>query len=155
MRSEYSEWYRWPRRNAYPGIDRPGVYAIAICDRNIAGRKFSMREEVVYVGMTIAGLKGRLKQFDKTIAAHPVRRYQHGGAQRFLLKHQDYEKVTDKMYVALCHFEFDPYGRTPSDLRGMGRVANLEFEMMAQYAERFHDVPEFNRMESKKFKESV
>jgi hypothetical protein len=59
--------------------------------------------------------------------------------------------VVKQLYVALYHLKFDPHGRTPSDLRAMGNVRALEYEMMAQYAEQWGDRPEFNRMDSKKF----
>lgn len=151
MMPDFSEWYRWPNRNDYSGIDCAGVYVIAICERDISGAAFSMLKEVVYVGMTIAGFRDRLDQFDKTISPVPIRRNRHGGAERFLYKHPDYEKVVKQLYVALCHLKFDPYGRTPSDLRAMGSVRALEYEMMAQYAEQWGDRPEFNRRDSKKF----
>jgi hypothetical protein len=51
---------------------------LAYTTRNIAGKHFSWRKEIIYVGMTnaIAGLKGRLKQFDNTILG----KIGHGGA---------------------------------------------------------------------------
>jgi hypothetical protein len=108
-------------------------------------------KEVVYVGMTVGvGLKGRLKQFHKTISPVPIRRDEHGGTERFLYKYPDYEKVVKQLYVGLWHLEFDPWGRTPADLRAMGRVRALEYEMMAQYAEKWGELPKFNRMDSRK-----
>jgi hypothetical protein len=151
MMPDFSKWYHWPNRNDYPGIDCSGVYVVAICEGDISDTAFSMLEEVVYVGMTISALRNRLDYFDKTISPVSIRRSRHGGADRFLYKHPDYEKLVKQLYVALCHLKFDPWGRTPSNLRAMGRVRALEYEMMAQYAEQWGDRPEFNRRDSKKF----
>jgi hypothetical protein len=70
MEKNFSPWFHWNDRNDYAGIEYPGIYVVAISRRNIAREPFSFRREIVYVGMTnaVAGLKGRLIQFDNTIA---------------------------------------------------------------------------------------
>ena len=151
MENSFSSWYHWEDRNAYPGIAFPGIYIVAISDDDIRGHKFSFRDEIVYVGMTnaIAGLRGRLVQFNNTIAN---KHCQHGGADRFFYKHQDYSALVKKLYVALLHFECKPSAETPVDLREMGRVASAEYECMARCVEELGRFPEFNRKkESKKY----
>ena len=151
MESNFSHWYRWDARKEYPGISYPGIYIVAISSKDISGSPFSFTDEVVYIGMTnaVSGLRGRLVQFDNTIAR---KHCQHGGADRVLYKHQDYLALSKTLYVALQHFECTPESATPADLRAMGRVANAEFECMACCIERLGHLPEFNRKkDSKKY----
>jgi hypothetical protein len=144
LENTLSPWFRWSDRNQYAGIDFPGIYVVAISRTNIAGEPFDFRKEIVYVGMTnaVAGLKGRLVQFDNTIAQ---RHRQHGGADRVLYKHQDYSALAKKLYVALRHFRCFPGNETSADLRVMGKVANAEYQCMARFVEEFGALPEFNR----------
>lgn len=144
MEKTFSPWFRWNDRSQYSGIEYPGIYVVAISRANISGETFSFRKEIIYVGMTnaVAGLKGRLNQFDSTIAQ---KRLQHGGADRVLYKHQDYTALVKKLYVALRHFRCFPANETPTDLRTMGKVANAEYQCMAQCVEELGALPEFNR----------
>jgi hypothetical protein len=144
MQNNFSPWYRWEARREYPDIAYPGIYIVAISSTDISGRPFTFNNDIVYVGMTnaVAGLRGRLVQFDNTIAK---KHCQHGGADRFLYKHQDYAALVKQLYVALRHFECTPEGVTPAHLRAMGRVANAEYECMACCVEKFGRLPEFNR----------
>lgn len=151
MELSFSPWHYWKYRNQYPGIAYPGIYVVSISEENIAGYPFSLSNDVVYIGMTnaVAGLRGRLLQFDNTIAK---KHCQHGGADRFLYKHQDYVMLVKNLYVALWHVECKPAEETPSDLRAMGKVSNAEYECMARYVEEFGWLPEFNRKkEGKKY----
>lgn len=79
----FSEWYPWQSREKLGGLKYPGVYAIAYTPSNLSGRPFSWRREIIYIGMTnsVLGLKGRLKQFDNTIAGNTG----HGGADRVVM----------------------------------------------------------------------
>jgi hypothetical protein len=93
----------------------------------------------------VAGLKGRLVQFDNTIAQ---RHLDHGGADRVLYKHKDYSALVKKLYVALRHFRCFPGSETPADLRAMEKGANAEYQCMARFVEEFGSLPEFNRKEA-------
>jgi hypothetical protein len=77
MEQKFSVWFQWQNRNEYADISFPGIYVIAASDNSIAGNIFSFRNEIVYIGMAnaVAGLKGRLTQFDNTLAGD---RFQHG-----------------------------------------------------------------------------
>lgn len=153
LEKSFSPWLRWTEANEekYSGISYPGIYVVAISGSDISGEPFSFREEIVYIGMTnaISGLKGRLTQFDNTIAQ---RHLQHGGADRVLFKYQQYPALVRMLYVSLRHFCCYPEKETASDLRTMGRVANAEYQCMARFVKNFGAMPEFNRKkESKKF----
>ena len=143
MEKCFSAWFHWTDRNQYPGIGYPGIYVIAISKKDISGEEFSFRKEVVYVGMTnaVSGLKGRLVQFDNTVAR---KRLQHGGADRVLFKHQNYPLLAKTLYVALRHFPCSRSDETATAFRVMGKVANAEYQCMARCVEEF-GMPEFNR----------
>jgi len=146
----FSKWSKWEERNKAPDIRNPGIYAIAISEKDIAGDHFQWIHEVVYIGMTnsIAGLKGRLKQFDNTI----IGKRGHGGADRVRYKHQDYKKLVNKLFVAIAPFNCDVQSNKPKDLRVMGDVAKFEYDCFAQFVEKFASLPEFNnKKKSKKY----
>jgi hypothetical protein len=138
----FCDWQRWGSRNEVDGLAFPGVYAIAICSDDIAGSRFSWRPEIVYIGMTnaAAGLKGRLQQFDNTIAG----KRGHGGADRVRYKHRGYKALCKRLYVAVAPFACDVTSNTPRDLRVMGRVARFEYECFAHFSTVFRRLPEFN-----------
>lgn len=151
MELSFSTWYDWESRNDYPGIAFPGIYVVSFSEMNIAGQPFLLDGDVIYVGMTnaVVGLRGRLKQFDNTIAR---KHFHHGGADRVLYKHQDYTSLVKNLYVALWHVKCWPGAETPKDLRAMGQVSNAEYEVMARCVEELGQLPEFNRKkESPKF----
>ena len=144
MESHFSPWYAWHKYREYSGCSWPGIYVIAIARTDLVGKVFEFSEDVVYIGMTnaVAGLRGRLSQFDSTISQ---KRCLHGGADRFLYKHQNYDELTRSMFVSLRHFACDPESQSPTALRVMGEVAKAEFDAMALFVERFGHLPEFNR----------
>jgi hypothetical protein len=143
MRTTFSPWLRWDDRNEYAGVQYPGVYVLAISKRDLSRKAFSVRKEIVYIGMTnaIGGLRSRLKQFDDTIRSRVAR---HGGADRLLFKHRSYPALSKTLYVAMRHSVCSPARESPSDLRTMGQVAAAEFNCQAQYVEKFGTLPEFN-----------
>lgn len=154
MENSLSAWFHWSERNKYSGIRHPGIYIIAISKSNLTGKKFSFRNEIVYVGMTnsLAGLQGRITQFDNTIAA---KRLQHGGADRFRYKHRKYSALVKQLFVAYRHFPLSRTGDEPAMLRVMGKVANAEYECLARCVEEMGYLPEFNRKkDSRKFSKS-
>lgn len=99
MEIKFSNWKKWNDRNSLDGLEFPGVYFLVISDLNLSDKQFYWIEEIKYIGMTNArnGLKGRLNQFDNTIKG----KRGHGGADRFRYKHEDYDKLSQNLYVAL------------------------------------------------------
>lgn len=156
MEKYFSPWFKWNDRDQYPGIKFPGIYVVAISKDDISETKFSIRKEIIYVGMSnaVKGLKGRLKQFDSTIQ-HLDKLSLHGGADRVRYKHQNYKTLVKKLYVSLRHFPCYPANETATDLRTMGKVANAEYQCMARCVEELGALPEFNRKkESAKYSRS-
>lgn len=138
----FSAWQPWANRNELKDLGYPGVYVVALSHAALSGQPFSWRAEVIYVGMTnaVAGLKGRLQQFDNTIAGKSG----HGGADRVRYKHRDYATLSQQLYVAVAPFDCDVSSGKPNDLLVMGKVACFEYECFAHYAEVFRRLPEFN-----------
>ena len=129
----FTNWLKWRDRNDPAGIRYPGVYVCAITSDDISEAKFSWLPEIVYIGMTnaIAGLSGRLKQFDNTIAG----RCGHGGADRVRFKHRNYEDLCGKLFVSVVSFKCAVKSNHPRDLRVMGEVAKFEYDCLAHYSE--------------------
>ena len=146
MEKYFSPWFRWNDRGQYSGIKFPGIYVVAISKDDISETKFSIRKEIIYVGMSnaVKGLEGRLKNFDNTIQ-YLDKPSQHGGADRVRYKHQNYKALVKKLYVSLRHFPCYPADETATALRTMGKVANAEYQCMAQCVEELDALPEFNR----------
>jgi hypothetical protein len=142
MIKAFSDWMRWNERNALGQLEYPGVYVLALCNRDISTTRFSWRKEVVYIGMTNAkgGLKSRLQQFDNTIKGGDG----HGGAHRVRFKHPNYARLARRLYVSVCPHECDVESNHPSDFRIMGDVAKHEYDCFAIFAEAFGSLPEFN-----------
>lgn len=140
--NRFSAWNPWPRRDETLGVSYPGVYVLAYSGRNIAGKPFSWRKEIVYVGMTnaVSGLKGRLRQFDNTILGKSG----HGGADRVRYKHRNYCSLVKRLFVAVAPFKCDPRSTRPKDLRIMGEVAEFEYLCFAHFVEKYGVLPEFN-----------
>jgi hypothetical protein len=144
MKGQFSTWVRWNDRNALTVqiLQYPGIYAIARTEENIAGLPFDWREDIVYFGMSNAkgGLKSRLQQFENTIKGKTG----HGGAQRVIFHHRDYNELVRNLFVAVSHTECKVTSNLPDDLRLMGEVARQEYWCLAEYAERFGRLPQFN-----------
>jgi len=125
-------------------INQAGVYVIAISNKNISGKPFSWRKEIVYIGQTTSkrGLKARLRQFDNTINWKEG----HGGAQRFRKVYKRYDKLVPRLFLSVCHTNCDrrPDIPTPANLRLMGMVLQQEYECFATYVEKFGCWPRFN-----------
>lgn len=138
----FSRWVKFTDRNSLENINYPGVYCIAITDKNLSSKEFDLIEDIKYVGMTnsINGLKGRLYQFDNTIKG----KRGHGGADRFRFKHKDYLSLVKMLYVSVNPFKCNVTTNKPYDLRIMGEVAQFEYEYLARYVEKYGQLPEFN-----------
>ena len=139
---KFSSWQKWSQRNDLREIHCPGVYAIVRSGQNMEGKRFKWIKRIIYVGMTNAGLKGRLKQFDNTI----VGKKGHGGAERVRYKYPDYVKLVKKLYVSIAPFSLRQRN-SPAGLRKMGDVAKFEYLCLAEYVRHFRKLPKFNDKE--------
>lgn len=141
---KFTAWAKFDFRNEIENINYPGIYAIAISAKNIAGELFNYRKEIVYFGMTNSktGLRGRLNAFNNTLRdkAGPG----HGGAERFRFDFVDGEALAKQLYVAVCPFECDTSSITRKDLETMGAVCCAEYVAFANYAELFGTLPKYN-----------
>ncbi len=142
IKNKFTEWIRWSERDQIDGIRFPGIYICAISNNDLSGIKFNWSSDIIYIGMTnsLAGLKGRLKQFDNTI----IGKTGHGGADRVRYKHQNYQELVSNLYVSVASFKCNVKSSTPEDLRVMGNVAKFEYDCFAQFSELFGELPEFN-----------
>src|SRR5437870_3055387 len=97
----FSQWYRWIDRTAFPDNDYPGVYLIAISPRTDLARSTPHFSDVSYIGMTNArgGLASRWKQFYDTIRGI---RNQHSGANTIFRDKGAYEQWCEHLYVSAC-----------------------------------------------------
>jgi len=147
MDQTFSPWLRWVDRNQLGEILKfPGVYVIALSEKNLASTPFEWSEEIIYIGMTNSkgGLKSRLQQFENTIKGKSG----HGGAERVRHKHGDYNLLVPGLFVPVNYTECDVSSNKSSDLQLMGKVAQQEYECFAVFVEKFPNhpfqVPEFN-----------
>ena len=147
--SRFSPWITWGDRDQCAGCRQPGVYVIAMRSRPRANRKFAWSKDIVYIGMTnsVGGLTARLRQFDQTLAGT----LRHGGADRMRFRHRNYARFFKQAYVAIAPFPCSPGSALPRDLRVMGDVAKFEFLCLAAYADKFGDLPKFNKRSAPKF----
>lgn len=138
----FSKWIKWGHRNNLKNLKFPGVYSIAYHHENLENQEFKWINEIIYIGMTNSqkGLKSRLKQFDNTI----IGKTGHGGADRVRYEFEDYEKLTNNLYVSVQSIECDVTSNLPQDLRKMGNVAKLEYDCFAKFSECFNRLPKFN-----------
>lgn len=142
MATKFTKWVRWEDRTSLPGIQFPGVYALAKTLKPMDGTRFTYVKEIVYFGMTNSkgGLKSRLKQFDNVMNG----RRGHGGADRFLYKFPNVRRLRNQLYVAISVTECDVSSNSPKDLLLMGDVAKQEYECWAKYVRRHGRLPKFN-----------
>jgi len=144
---KFSDWLAWQERKKIPSKNFPGIYIIALSTRHLAGKLFTWRKEIIYIGMTnsVGGLIGRLAHFDDTISGKKLR---HGGADRVRYKHRKYNFLTNQLFVSVVSFDCDVSSKLPDDLRMMGKVVEFEYICFAQYAKKFGKLPEFNDMKA-------
>jgi len=142
MKPKFSKWVSWSERDKLNGIKYPGVYALAVSEKDLSNTKYTLCEEIKYFGMTNSGggLKSRLKQFDNTI----IGKSGHGGAERFLYEYKNYDRLVKKLFVSVCPVKCDVKSNNPKDLLKMGEIACLEYYCFAEYIKRFKKLPKFN-----------
>lgn len=145
----FSIWHSWTERDEHEAATFPGVHVVAITRSRLKGRRFSWLDDIAYIGMTnsIAGLKSRLRQFDRTMAG----KLEHGGADRVRFRYRDYARFTKRAYVAVAAFRSNPASNLAQDLRVMGNVARFEYQCLAWFVDEFGRLPDFNDKSARKF----
>ncbi len=140
----FSSWEKFDKRNNLGNIHFPGVYALAISNRNITGIPFDYVKQIAYFGMTNSkgGLRGRLNAFNNTLRGKSGPG--HGGAERFRYDYEDGEILAKKLYVAVCPFECVVTSIDRKDLETMGEVVRAEYIAFANYAALFGRLPKYN-----------
>lgn len=126
----------------------PGVYLISWSREELEGEKVQLKD-VYYIGMTNAkgGVKSRLKQFRNGI----IKGVGHSGGNRWRKeknKGKEYDqKNGKKFYSAYVQIECIVIKgvRSADDLRKMGNITKLEYEMMALYKKETGGEPEGNK----------
>ena len=159
MKPNFGKWCEWPNRADLRDRNHPGIYAIRISKKGIAGKAFAFRKEIAYFGQTNGSLKIRIRAFHNVITDQGGF---HGGADRFRAKYIfDQQKARlyraagkkyqrEKLYVALWPFKRVPV--TEADgLRMKGKVLCAEQECLATYLEKYRCQPEFNQTTSLKY----
>lgn len=147
----FSSWARWKDRDDLSFLNCPGVYTVAWSAEDIAGETFKWRKEIIYFGVA-DHLRKRLKQFDDTISE---RRNTHGGADRALYKYREYPEFTLKLYVAIAAIGETKVHNSPDCWKRKGDARQLEYHCIAQYLEKFRQLPIFNNKSSPKFSKSA
>ncbi|MBS3113948.1 hypothetical protein J4448_02505 [Candidatus Woesearchaeota archaeon] len=142
-------WVKWENRFNVKDNQFPGVYVVAKTKNQVEGKKVDIHD-IYYVGMTTsrAGLIGRLNQFDSGIK----RGYGHSGANRLFKEIKNnipYPKWNDgeRLFVAAIpkKCNVDKITRDYQDLQTMGRIALLEFEILAMIKMELGREPELNK----------
>jgi len=93
---------------------------------------------------SVAGLRGRLQQFENTI----IGKSGHGGADRFRYDFPDHRLLKPFIFVAAMPIECDVTSNKPESLLAMGTVAMAEYECFAQYVELHGELPKYNNKKS-------
>ena len=134
---KFSKWQTWEQLDKSKDINNPGVYSIAITNKDLVGKKFDFKD-VVYIGMTNSrgGLKQRLNQFKNSLNG---KRAHSGGTRTFKevkIKYKNWSNHKLKLFIAIhcvgtC--QVDKKERKPKDLRVMGECVFLEYEALARF----------------------
>lgn len=142
IKPNFSKWTRWKDRPSLDNITYPGVYALAVSEKDISGKGFDWIKQIVYFGMTNSGggLRARLKQFDNTI----VGKEGHGGGERVRFEYRNYDELANNLFVSVCPVKCNIKSNAPEDLLKMGEVAYLEYYCFAEYVKIFGQLPKFN-----------
>ncbi|MDB4754896.1 hypothetical protein OAF80_00410 [bacterium] len=127
----------------------PGVYVLAISSENNITDKVVEMKDVFYIGMSNAknGVKSRLKQFLLGVEKGTS----HSAGMRFK-KEKDQKEWNSNFYFAAKGYECNVVkttngdkSRGANDLRIMGDVAKLEYELLAIYKEVMNKEPDLNK----------
>lgn len=141
----FSKWQYWPDRDRLNGISFPGVYMLAVTDKDLTGKVVRFKD-VSYIGMTNsrAGLRGRWNQLSRSINGGTG----HSGGNAIQKKLGVYDSWKDDLdlYVCALSVPCDVKRRSAKDLHLMGAVCYLEYAAFLQFQRACPKVgsPEFN-----------
>jgi len=138
---EFSLWYKWENRNMYQQREYPGVYLIAISNKNLENQN-PLFSDVVYIGMTKRkqGLRGRWQDFQKAINGGEG----HSGGKAIFKDKGPYQNWAEKLYVSAMSIICNVMNPTSDDYIKMGWIAFLEYEAFAKFYEEVGGHPKYN-----------
>jgi len=120
----------------------PGVYLFALSNQNLSGKPIRLND-IFYVGSSCTGLGARLNQFWKGRKENCC----HSAAMRFYRRWRRRTNSEQEFYVAEITIPCETRKeiRSEKDLCKMGRVAELEYAMIAHIKKRIGFEPLLNR----------
>jgi hypothetical protein len=127
----------------------PGIYLLAFTDKNLEG-ELVKPTDIYYVGMSNArkGLTSRVKQFLNGIEKNGS----HSAGMRFYKENSNGIAFSEcnhlgRFFIVSSTFKCDVHKltRTPSDLRIMGDICRLEYEIIAHIKEATNEEPKLNK----------
>lgn len=129
--------------------DYPGVYILAYTNKNLGGKSININD-IFYVGMSNSrrGIKSRLKQFIDGINKNRS----HSAGMRFYKKYAlgvpfNRLKRKETFFVQSLSLPCNVIKeeRNAEDLRKMGKVTKLEYDLLAHIKEKTEKEPELNK----------
>lgn len=143
----FSRWVKWVDRKIEleSELAHPGVYALRLSKKKLANKKYTLRKEIAYFGMTTVSLKSRLQKFDNAI----LRKGGHSGGNRMHAWYEDPNKLIEDLFVAvkpykLPKIEDGDQRKSPEGLRKLGKVVRFEYECFAAYSSKWGSLPKGN-----------
>jgi hypothetical protein len=120
----------------------PGVYLFALSDERLKDKPVKL-EDIFYVGSSCTALNTRLNQFYKGKETYCC----HSAAMRFYRRWRRRLSPGQSFYVATVTIACETRKelRTENDLRKMGRVAELEYAVLAEIKKHTQFEPLLNR----------
>lgn len=142
----FSKWYSWKNRLEYPLHNYPGLYLIAISEKNLNGKN-SKLEDADYIGKTVSkgGLKKRWYQFNQTIRGKEG----HSGGKTILKSFgKTYEQWGNENQLFVAGFGLDSINlnqyTSESNLIIFGQIAYLEYYAFSKYFKFHGKLPKFH-----------
>jgi hypothetical protein len=140
----FSDWYPWDDRKSIKNSKYPGIYMIAISDKDLSGEQ-PQYEEVSYIGMTNShkGLQGRWYQFYQSVRGKSG----HSGGNTVYKELGHYDTWPETLFVCALPVICNPVSPVENDLIEMGKVAFLEYDAFAAFFKAIPDLkkPRFNK----------
>ena len=138
------------------GCKFPGVYILAYTPKDLKKDEKIKHKDVFYVGMSNSqgGVNQRLREFKRAIEG----KGSHSGGNRFyrewmkgkpFSQHKGKEKFFVAMVTIPCNVhknktKKNSKTRTPKDLRKMGEVAKLEYDVLSDVLKKTGKEPDLN-----------
>lgn len=141
------KWIRLANHKQLPTY--PGVYILAHSAKNLENNVICVKD-IFYVGMSNSkgGIKQRVAQFVRGLGKKET----HSAAKRFIRNYNAdklflLETSKKQFFVATLTLPCDvnKEQRTASDLKKMGKVAKLEYDVLAYVKNKLGQEPELNK----------